>query len=70
MMISGICTSLYVNSIMPTGKNNMEEHEIEKLLITQQQNEDINIIGGVSTGIGFLLILISFGLKPSQQKKK
>jgi len=64
VMISvGIIISLYVNSVMPIGTPGMTEEETFDLLIAQQENQDINTLTGILMGIGFLLVLISFGAR-------
>jgi len=64
VMISvGIIISLYVNSVMPIGTPGMTEEETFDLLIAQQENQDINTLSGILMGIGFLLVLISFGAR-------
>jgi len=64
VMISvGIIISLYANSIMPTGTPGMTEEETIDLLIAQQENQDTNTLTGILMGIGFLLVLVSFGAR-------
>ncbi len=59
----GIIISLYVNSVMPIGTPGMTEEETFDLLIAQQENQDINTLTGILMGIGFLLVLVSFGAR-------
>lgn len=63
MVIVGILISLYLNSIVPIGTSGMTEEETLELLISQQQNEDTNTLAGILIGIGFMLVLISFGAR-------
>ena len=63
MVAVGISFSLYLNSIVPIGTTGMTEDEIFDLLIMQQENQDFNTLAGILIGIGFLLVLISFGAR-------
>ena len=67
MLIVGIAVSLYLNSIIPIGTTGMTEEETLDLLLSQQENSDMNTLAGILMGIGFLLILVSFG---ARRKKK
>jgi len=63
MLIVGISISLYLNSIMSLGVPGMTEEETLDLLLSQQQNQDMNTLTGILMGVGFLLVLISFGAR-------
>jgi hypothetical protein len=63
MLIVGIALSLYLNSVIPVGTSGMTEEETLDLLIRQQENQDMNSLSGILIGIGFLLVLISFGAR-------
>jgi len=63
MVSVGISFSLYLNSIVPTGTTGMTEDETLELLIKQQENQDSNTLAGILIGIGFMLVLISFGAR-------
>ncbi len=63
MIVVGISISLYLNSIIPLGTPGMTETETLELLLKQQENEDMNTLTGILIGIGFLLVLISFGAR-------
>ena len=63
MVAVGISFSLYLNSIVPIGTTGMTEDEILDLLIMQQENQDFNTLAGILIGVGFLLVLISFGAR-------
>lgn len=67
MLVFGISISLYLNAIIPVGTSGMTEEETIDLLIRQQENQDMNTLAGILMGIGFLLVLISFG---ARRKKK
>jgi len=63
MLVVGISISLYLNSIIPLGTPGMTETETLELLLKQQENEDMKTLTGILIGIGFLLVLISFGAR-------
>ena len=63
MVIVGISFSLYLNSITPVGTTGMSDDETLELLIAQQENQDFNTLAGILIGIGFMLVLISFGAR-------
>ncbi len=67
MLVVGISISLYLNTIIPVGTSGMTEEETIDLLIRQQENQDMNTLTGILMGVGFLLVLISFG---ARRKKK
>ena len=41
----------------------MTDEETLDLLIKQQENQDFNTLAGILIGIGFMLVLISFGAR-------
>ncbi len=63
MVVVGISISLYLNSIVPIGTPGMTEEETLDLLIKQQENQDYNTLAGILIGVGFMLVLISFGAR-------
>ncbi len=63
MIAVGISFSLYLNAIVPVGTTNMTDEETLDLLIKQQENQDFNTLVGILIGIGFMLVLISFGAR-------
>ena len=63
MVAVGISISLYLNSITPVGTTGMTDDETLELLIKQQENQDSNTLVGILIGIGFMLVLISFGAR-------
>ncbi len=63
MVVVGISFSLYLNSIVPVGTTGMTDDETLDLLIKQQENQDFNALAGILIGVGFLLVLISFGAR-------
>ncbi len=63
MVAVGISLSLYLSSIVPVGTTGMSDEETLDLLIAQQENQDYNTLAGILIGIGFMLVLISFGAR-------
>lgn len=63
MVAVGISFSLVLNSTAPIGTPGMSEDETLELLIAQQENQDFNTLAGILIGVGFMLVLISFGAR-------
>ena len=63
MIVVGVSISLYINSTTPLGTPGMTEEETLDLLLKQQESEDMNTLTNILIGIGFLLVLISFGAR-------
>ncbi len=63
MLIVGIVLTVSISATMPTGHVGMTEEEIFDLMIAQQETQDYNTLSGILIGIGFLLVLISFGAR-------
>ena len=76
MLIIGIIIMINLNATMPVGKSGMTEEEIIDLMTKQQENQDMTTLAGILIGIGFMLILVSFGARrrkkgsPEKQEKK
>ena len=63
MFVVGLSILIFLNSTLPVGVPNMSEEETIDLLMRQQENQDMQSLAGILIGIGFLLILISFGAR-------
>lgn len=63
MIVVGIAISLYLNSIMPIGTPGMSEEEAAILILEQRENQDYTTLANILMGIGFLLVLVSFGAR-------
>ena len=63
MFAVGISILIFLNSTIPIGVPGMSEEETIDLLMKQQENQDLQYLAGMLMGIGFLLILISFGAR-------
>jgi hypothetical protein len=63
MLMVGLVLLVIINSSLPAGKSGMTEEEILDLLTKEQENKDMNTLASILTGLGFLLVLISFGAR-------
>ena len=63
MIIVGIVLTVNINAAMPIGQAGMTEEETFDLMIAQQENQDYTTLSGILIGVGFLLVLISFGAR-------
>ena len=63
----GFALTAIFGSISPVGREGMTDDEIAAFLIEEQENQDYTTLAGIMIGVGFLLILISFG---ARRKKK
>ena len=70
LLAIGILISINVNSSIPVGQSGMSEEETIDLMIAQQENQDYNTLAGIFVGLGFLLILISFGARRKKNTAK
>jgi dolichol kinase len=62
MIIVGIIITV-AYSDQPTGQPGMTEEEIIDLMIAEDENQAYQMLSGILVGIGFLLVLISFGAR-------
>jgi multisubunit Na+/H+ antiporter MnhB subunit len=72
MIIVGIIITI-AYSDQPIGQSGMTEEEIIDLMISEDQNQAYQMLSGILIGVGFLLVLISFGArrkKDSATKKE
>jgi len=66
-LVVGFALTATFASVSPVGREGMTDDEIAAFLIEEQENQDYTTLAGIMIGIGFLLILISFG---ARKKKK
>ena len=66
-IIVGIALSAILSETMPIGQSGMTPEEELEFLMEEQQNTDSKTLSGILIGVGFLLVLISFG---ARRKKK
>ena len=63
MIIVGVTITFYLTETHPIGRAGMTEDQTLDLLIAEQENSDYRTLSGILIGIGFLLVLISFGAR-------
>ena len=63
LLVVGITISAYLNSTIPTSRSGMTEEEKIDFLLREQENQDYQTLSGIMIGVGFLLVLISFGAR-------
>ena len=63
MLAVGLVLLSIINSSVPAGKAGMTEEEVLELMIAEEENRNMNTLAGILTGVGFLLVLISFGAR-------
>lgn len=62
LVVGGVILAI-LSSSTPIGQAGMTEEEKLDLMIKEQENTDLNTLAGILFGIGFLLVLISFGAR-------
>ncbi len=67
LLIVGFSLTAAFTSTSPIGHGGMTDDEIAVFLIEERENQDYTTLAGIMIGIGFLLVLISFG---ARRKKK
>ena len=63
MIMFGVIITFYLTETSPVGRAGMTEDQKLDLLIAEQENSDYRTLSGILIGIGFLLVLISFGAR-------
>ena len=63
MVIVGLVLLGIITTSTPAGQTGMTEEEIIDLLTKEQENKDMKTLASILTGVGFLLVLISFGAR-------
>ncbi len=54
---------IFAYADQPTGQSGMSEEEIIDLMIAEDQNQAYQMVSGILVGVGFLLVLVSFGAR-------
>jgi|TARA_B110000014_G_scaffold22216_1_gene14150 hypothetical protein len=67
MIIVGIALSGILTDMTPVGREGMTDDEIVEFLTQERENEDFTTLAGIVVGIGFLLVLISFGARKKRK---
>jgi len=70
MIVVGIILVVNISETMPAGQSGMTEEEAIDLMIAQQESQDFNTLSGILIGVGFLLVLISFGTRRKKDSTK
>jgi hypothetical protein len=70
MIVVGIILVVNISATMPVGQSGMTEEEAIGLRIAQQESQDLNTLSGILIGVGFLLVLISFGARRKKDNAK
>ena len=63
MIAVGIALSAILGEATPIGQGGMTAEEQLEFLMAEQQNTDYKTLAGILIGVGFLLVLISFGAR-------
>ena len=63
MIAAGIGLSLYLAASMPVGTPGMGEDAAAELILDQRENRDMGTLAALLAGVGFLLVLVSFGAR-------
>jgi hypothetical protein len=69
MIIAGIILTILVAE-SPAGQPEMTEEEIIDLMVAEDENQAFEMLSGILIGIGFLLVLISFGARRKKDTVK
>ena len=68
MVVVGLILTININATIPVGQAGMTDEEKLDLMLAEQENEDYNTLAGILFGLGFLLVLISFGARRKKGK--
>ena len=63
MIAVGIAFSAMLTDMTPIGREGMTDDQIAEFLLEERENEDFTTLAGLLVGLGFLLVLISFGAR-------
>jgi hypothetical protein len=63
MLIVGIVLISYLNSTVPIGYAGMTEEQAFDLMNRERVHEEYSTLAAILAGVGFLLVLISFGAR-------
>ena len=68
MVIVGLILTININATIPVGQAGMTDEEKTRSNVSRTRNEDYNTLAGILFGLGFLLVLISFGARRKKGK--
>jgi hypothetical protein len=63
MLIVGFSLLAYLNSNVPVGQAGMTEEQTLDLMQKEAEHKNYSTLSAMLTGVGFLLVLISFGAR-------
>lgn len=63
MLIVGLVIIAYLNSTVPIGNAGMTEEQTLDLMKREAEHKNYSTLAAILTGVGFLLVLISFGAR-------
>ena len=63
MIAVGITITSYLEEVTPIGESGITTDEKLEFLIAERENADYKTLSGILIGVGFLLLLISFGAR-------
>ena len=63
MIAVGIAFSAMLTDMTPIGREGMTDDQIAEFFLEERENEDFTTLAGLLVGLGFLLVLISFGAR-------
>ena len=63
MIAVGVIITSYLEEATPLGETGMTADEKLDFLMAERENADYKTLSGILIGIGFLLLLISFGAR-------
>lgn len=69
MIVVGVALGISIGE-GPTGYAGMSEEEIIDLMIAEDENQGLQLLYGLLIGVGFLLVLISFGARRKKGSAK
>lgn len=69
MIVVGMVIAVTMNE-SPLGESGMTEEEIIDLMIAEDENQAYQMLSGILVGVGFLLVLISFGARRKKGSTK
>jgi hypothetical protein len=69
MIVAGIILTV-ASTESPAGQPGMTEEEIIDLMVAEDENQAFELLSGILIGIGFLLVLISFGARRKKDSVK
>ena len=69
MIVVGIILTMTAAE-SPAGQPGMTEEEIIDLMVSEDENQAFEMLSGILIGMGFLLVLISFGARRKKDSVK